>query len=191
MIIHSFDDVLRQPKEWHSFEVSPGGRRVGLWRPVPWLGVGYFVLAELIFFLAYKLPVLHAFYAFVTLFFTPLVYWSIPLALVCAMMRVEFEGLSPHRWVATFVLYAIRPRRTLAGRACPVDETKMSHRGKIRFWHDVHSPRLSHGWIIGGSFSTNVPVRFTYAMRHRRQVVRPGGRPARDHVVDNRIEVRP
>jgi hypothetical protein len=125
------------------------------------------------------------------LFFTPLVYWALPLALVYAMMRVEFEGLSPHRWIYSFALFLIRPKRTLAGRRVPADGTKMSHRGKIRFWHDIHSPRLHHGWITGGRFSTNVPVRFTYALRHHRQVVRRGDRCARDHVVDGKLEVRP
>jgi hypothetical protein len=191
MIIHSFDDVLRAPKEIHSFELSPGGRKVGLWRPVPWIGIGYFAVAELAFYLAYRLPVLDGIYAFVTLFFTPLVYWALPIALVYVMMRVEFEGLSPHSWISAFLLFALRPRRTLAGRRIQAAGTKMSHRGKVRFWHDVHSPRLHHGWIIGGSFSTNVPVRFSYAIRHRSQIIRPGGKPARDHVVEGKLEVRP
>jgi hypothetical protein len=51
MIIHSFDNILRMPRQMHSFEILPG-RRIALPRSVPWISAVYFAVIELALMLA-------------------------------------------------------------------------------------------------------------------------------------------
>lgn len=191
MMIYSFDDVLRAPKSLHSIEVTPGGKsKIPLWRPVPWIGFVYFVLVELAFVIAAKLPVTGV----VSEMFAPLVYYvALPVGVVWLALYAELDGRSPHAWAISYALYMAQPKRTLAGREMVAPGTKIDYAGRVRIWWDVHAPRLHHGWITGGLVSTSLPVHFTYALLHRSRVIAPeaGGANCVGHVVEGKLQVRP
>lgn len=191
MTIHSFDDVLRAPKSLHSVELTPGGKsKIPLWRPVPWIGFVYFILVELVFLIAAKLPVVGV----ASQMFAPLVYYvALPIGVVWLALYAELDGRSPHAWAISYVLYVARPKRVLAGREMVAPGTRIDYAGRVRIWWDVHAPRLHHGWITGGLVSTSVPVRFSYAILHRRRVIAPdvNGDNCIDHTVEGRLQVRP
>lgn len=190
MIIHSFDDVLRAPKSIHSVELTPGGQtKIALWRPVPWIGFLYFVVVELVFVLMAKAPVLDV----LSESFAPAVYYvALPVGVVWLALYGELDGRAPHRWAISYLHYLRRPKRTLAGRSVALAGTRVDYSGKARVWWDLHAPRLHRGWVTGGRVATAVPVRFTYAILHRRQVVVPDDRGIHaEHEVQGRLQVRP
>lgn len=190
MIIHSFDDVLRAPKSIHSVELTPGGKtKVPLWRPVPWIGFLYFVVVELFFVVATHVPVLDV----ASESFAPLVYYvALPVGVVWLALHVELDGRLPHLWALSYLLYLRRPKRTLAGRPVDPVATRTDYSGRVRVWWDLHAPRLQHGWVVGGRFSTTVPARFTHALWHTRQVVTSSehGSIVVEHAVEGRLQVR-
>jgi hypothetical protein len=194
MIVHSFDDVLRQPKTLHAVELTPGGQtKIPLWRPVPWIGIGYFVVIELVLAVAAKTMILDWPYEVVSAISSPLVYYTvIPIGLVVLSFQVELDGLAPHWWLLAWVLYKRRPKRLLAGESVPMPGTKIHYGGKVKIWWDLNAPRLHSGWVTGGRISTSVPIRFTYAIFHRRQVIKPDsdGKMVTDYEVDKKLRVR-
>lgn len=194
MIVHSFDETLRTPKMLHSIETSPGGQtKIALWRPLPWIGIGYFMIIELLLVLAAKHPVVNLPYELVSSLLSPAVYYTvIPVGIVWLAFQVELDGLPPHWWLLAYVLYIRRPKRTLCGEAVPMPGTEIRYSGKVKIWWDLNAPRLHNGWIIGGKFSTSVPASFTYAIFHRRRVLEPNDdyETITDYEVDGKVQVR-
>lgn len=189
MTIHSFDDVLRAAKSIHSVELTPGGTKIPLWRPVSWISFLYFAVVEIVFVLAARVPVLDV----VSQMFAPLVYYvAFPVGVVWLAFRVELDGRAPHLWAISYLLYMRRPKRTLAGRQVSAAGSSLSYAGRVRIWWDLQAPRLHRGWVSGGTITTNVPVRFTHVIRHRHQVlVGDSSGAAASHEVQRRLEVRP
>lgn len=190
MIIYSFDSVLRQQKSIHSIELTPGSKtKIALWRPVPWIGFLYFVFVELAFIIAAKMPVADV----VAEMFAPLVYYvAFPIAVVWFVLRVEFDGRPPHKWLISYALYMRRPKRTLGGR--PVDAAGKCFRyaGRVKIRWDLNAPRLQRGRVVGGTISTAVPAQFTYAILHGRPVLKSrGDRLVDGYEVQKKLEVRP
>jgi hypothetical protein len=194
VIVHSFDDVLRQPKTLHAVELTPGGQtKIPLWRPVPWIGIGYFVVIELVLAVAAKTMILDWPYEVVSAISSPLVYYTVlPIGLVVLAFQVELDGMAPHWWLLAHLLYMRRPKCSYVGEAVPVTGAKIRYGGKVKIWWDLNSPRLHNGWVTGGKISTTVPVRFTYAILHRRRVVKPdsNGKAIESHQVDKKLRVR-
>jgi hypothetical protein len=189
--IYSFDDVIRMPKSIHSVPLTPTGDfNIPLWRPVPWIAFIYFIAVELVFVIAAKVPVLDL----LSQSFAPAVYYFVfPVGVVWFAFKVELEGLKPHAWVLAYLLYLRRPKRVLGGDAVTAVGEAVAYSGRVRIWWDLDAPRLHDGWVTGGRVRTTVPVRFAYALRHRKQVIRPDddrGRLA-DHEVEGRLQVRP
>jgi hypothetical protein len=191
VIIYSFDSVLRARKTIHSVELTPGGgHTVALWRPVPVIAGIYFAAVWAVLFIAARLPVLDV----VSQMFAPLVYYvAFPAGIVWLSMNAHLDGRSPHKWAISYLLYLRRIKRTIAGRKADEDGTKTVHRGKVSIWWDITAPRMHHGWVAGGRITTAVGVRFTHALLHRHQVVRPDDdrRPVLEHDVERRLEIRP
>lgn len=108
-------------------------------------------------------------------------------------MTVEIDGRLPHRWVASTFIYLRRPKRTRGASRLRAEGTKTTHRGRVRFWWGIDAPRLHHGWISGGRFSTRHQVRFTYSLRHMKQVVKQSSKGvlAADYPVEDKIEIKP
>lgn len=190
MIIHSFDDVLRAPKSIHSVELTPGGTKVALWRPISWISFLYFAVVELVFIIAARLPVLNVF----SEMFAPLVYYvAFPAAVVWLAFKVELDGRAPHMWVLSYLRFLRRPKRTVAGQAVTPAGTEVDYSGRVSVTWDLHAPRLHRGWARGGVLSTPLPVRFSHAILHGRQVLRVDekhGQPT-IHEVNGKLEVRP
>jgi len=189
VIIHSFDDVLRAPKSIHSIELTPGGNKIPMWRPIPWIGIFYFVIVEIVFIVAARVPVLDV----LSELFAPLVYYVVfPIAVVWVALNVELDGRSPHRWVASYLAFLARPRRTLAGRPYPAPGSRIVCAGRMRLSWDLNAPRLHRGWVKGGTVGTNVGTRFTHALRHRHPVLKPDDRrvPMSGYEVARRLQVR-
>jgi hypothetical protein len=171
--IHSFNEVLRASKVIHSVELTPGGGyKFALWRPVPWIALLYFVVVELFFVLAARTPVIGLLYQAFSGLFSPAVYYTVlPFGVVWLAFRVELDGRPPHLWALSYMRYLVRPKRTLGGRAVGPSGKAISYSGRVRIWWDLDAPRLHRGWVRGGRVSTNVPARFTHALRHRHQVL--------------------
>jgi len=191
MVIHSFDEVLRQPKMLHSIEVTPGGQtKFALWKPVSWIAVSYFGVA----FLALLIFSKTAPGDMLVSFLSPLVYFIVlPGGIVWLILYSEMDGRAPHVWFWAYVRYFLRPKRTVGGRPAPLPGTKTIYTGKIRISWDLNAPRLKHGWVKGGTVSTSVPVRFTHALRHRHRVMRPSDSDnvLTDYEVAGRMEIKP
>lgn len=191
MIIYSFDDVLRARKMIHSVELTPGGgHAVALWRPVPWMAVLYFAVVELVFLIAARYPVTDV----VSQMFAPAVYYvAFPAGVVWLAFKVELDGRAPHLWLASYLLFLKRPKRTLAGRTVDPPDTRVAYAGRVRIWWDVTAPRLHHGWVLGGRVCTVVPARFTHSLWHRQQLLvgDDDRAPVVDHEVQGRLQVRP
>jgi hypothetical protein len=187
--IFSFDDVIRMQKRIHAIPLTPTGEyTIPLPRSVPWIGFVYWIVTLLIFIVAAKVPVLDV----VSESFAPLVYYGgFPIAVVWLAFNVELEGLKPHAWALVHLRYLRRPKRTLAGRAVPAEGEKISYSGRASFSWDLNAPRLHRGWVKGGRVVTTVPVRFTFSLRHRRQVIAPSARGRlADHDVESKLQVR-
>ena len=190
MTIYSFDDIIRMPKSIHSVPLSPTGEyTIPLWRPVSWIGFAYFLVVELLFVIASKIPVLNV----LSESFAPLAYYVVfPIGVVWLAFKIELEGLKPHTWALAYLLYLRRPKRTLAGRAMTAEGEKISYTGRVRILWDLNAPRLQRGWVTGGHIVTTVPARFTHAIFHRSQVIAPDERGrAVDHEVQGKLQVRP
>lgn len=190
MTIHSFDDVLRQRKSLHSVQLTPGGETFALWRPVPWIAFGYFLIVAFVFFIASKLPVL----GIVRDTFPGLSYFVVlPAIVVWGVFFAELDGIPPHRWATNYLRFLARPKRTLGAHVVAPDGRTVRYAGKVAIWWDLNCPRLHHGWVTGGKVATTVPVRFTHAIIHRRQVMASDDRRyvACGHEVDGKLQVRP
>lgn len=194
MIIHSFDDVLRQPKTLHSVELTPGGQtKIPLWRPLPWIGIAYFFVIVLVLAIMAQHPVIGWPYELISALFSPLVYYTLlPLGIVMLAFQVELDGLAPHWFLLAYVLYLRRPKRTLCGEAVPMPGTKIRYGGKVKIWWDLNAPRLHNGWVAGGKISTSVPASFTYAIFHRKRILEPNEKyeSIKDYEVDGKLRVR-
>lgn len=201
MVIYSFDNVLRMPRQMHSFEVLPG-RRIALPRAVPWISVVYFAVIELVLILASK------FISFISIASVPIsvvsdgnvkpaaalvVYVIVPAALTWISMNVEIDGRAPHRWIVSALHYLKRPKRRIAGNKVRAEESKRVCGGKVRVWWDEAAPRLQHGWVTGGRVSSREPATFTHALRHKHLVMRGhrDGDLVHGHAVEGQLEVRP
>jgi hypothetical protein len=194
LIVYSFDAVLRQRKMVHSVQVTPGSKdKIALWRPLSWMSILYFAIVELVFVIAAKLPLLSVPYEVVATLFSPLVYYALPAGVVWLLFNAQLDGRAPHLWAYSYLLFLVRPKRTLSGRAVRAAGETVSYVGKIRIWWDLHAPRLHHGWVVGGRVTTNVSVRFTHAILHRHQVmVADDDRDVvMDHEVQGKLQVRP
>lgn len=202
MIIHSFDDVLRQPRTSHSFEVPWTGKRVPLPRPVPMIAGVYLLVIELLLVVSDNVV------PFTAMFGSGLsavsggradiaawlvVYVLIPVAIVYLAMSVEIDGRAPYRWVIGMARFAVSPARTWCGQRLPSSDERVRYRGRLLFWWDVHAPRLQRGFVRGGLVSTRRPARFTFSFRHLHPVLRAdeGYAPIENYVVGEKIEVRP
>jgi hypothetical protein len=194
LIVYSFDAVLRQRKMVHSVQVTPGSKdKIALWRPLSWMSILYFAIVELVFVIVAKLPLLNLPYELISAFFSPAVYYVLPAGVVWLLFNAQLDGRAPHLWAYSYLLFLVRPKRTLAGRAVGAVEKTVSYAGKVGIWWDLHAPRLHHGWVTGGRITTSVPVRFTHAISHRNQVmVSDDDRIAAvDHEVEGKLQVRP
>jgi hypothetical protein len=203
--IYSFDAVLRQRKMVHSVQVSPGSKdKIALWRPLSWMSILYFAIVELVFVIAAKLPVLNIPYEIVATFFAPAIYYLLPAGVVWLLFNAQLDGRAPHLWAYSYLLFLVRPKRTLGARSVRAAGQTVSYAGKVKIWWDLHAPRLHHGWVIGGRVTTNVPVRFTHAIFHSRQIMvfdpnRSVGTPDRldptaiaiGHEVQGKLQVKP
>lgn len=190
MVIHSFEEVIRAPKSIHSIPLTPAGHfRIKLWRPVSWISFIYFCALVLVFAIAAKVPVLDI----PSKTFASLVYYiGFPAGIVWLVFYTALDGLAPHAWLITYLTYLRRSKRVLAGRVVAPDGTEVVYGGRVKIWWDLNAPRLHHGWVTGGRIKTSVPVRFTHAIRHRRQVVAYDKRGAlADHEVQGKLQVRP
>jgi hypothetical protein len=193
--IYSFDDVLRAPKSIHSFELSPGGKRIALWRPVPWVGLLYFIVVEIAFLIAERIIPFTAIFDLVMATEAAWITYHLllPIGGVWLAMNAELDGRRPHMWAISILHWASGPRRTMAGQRIPVAGSKIAYGGRVRVFWDVTAPRLHHGWVKGGKVSTSLPVRFTHSVLHRRSVIAPGdsqGVMLDQYEVSNRLEVR-
>jgi hypothetical protein len=204
VIVHSFDGVLRQPRTMHSFDV-PGlsQRRIALPRPVPFIALVYFALVELLVVMSDNvvgysnaigdvLSAVSGGRADLTAWL--ICYAIVPAAIVWLSMNVEIDGRSPHRWIVSMIRLAVSCRRTRCGISVPADGSRFSYRGRLRVWWDESAPRLHHGWVVGGTLSTRVPARFTFAaVRHRHRVIKADHdyAPVERFEVPGRVEVRP
>jgi hypothetical protein len=188
--IYSYDEVLRAPRSFHSFPLSPGGHQMALYKPVPWISLVYFAVVELLVVVLAHTPPGHALIAVLK----PLCYYAaLPGGVVWLVMHVELDGRSPHRWTYSYLKFLARPRRTLAGSAIARPGRRIVTSGSVRVLWDAHAPRLHHGWLRGGVLTTSVPVRFTFSLRHRSRVV--VGDDERvcvaGYAVHDRVQVRP
>jgi hypothetical protein len=191
--VESFEDVLRARRRQHTVNFRPNGKRYALPRPVAWLDAIYFgvlfvatlAIDKLLHVVGLIEMVFHAESSWV------LFHLVLPGALLWLANNAQFDGRKPHMWVWSYILFLLRPKRTLAGRT--MSSKPIHYKSRVRFWWDELAPRLHHGWVIGGTISTLSGVRFTYSLRHRKPVVRPSHRhqPADHHAVAKRMEVKP
>jgi hypothetical protein len=200
MIIHSFDNILRMPRQMHSFEILPG-RRIALPRSVPWISAVYFAVIELALVLAsHVISFVAALSSVIGIVVDGnlkpagflISYVLIPAGLTWISMNVEIDGRAPHRWIVSALRYVKRPKRQYLGRAVRVEGSKKTYGGKVRVWWDEAAPRLQHGWVTGGRVSSREPAAFSHALRHGHLVMRAhrDGHLVHDHEVEGQIEVR-
>jgi hypothetical protein len=199
MTIHSFHDVLRARRSMHSFEILPG-HRIPLPRPITYVNALYFFGVLLVMLVVGKVvPLveivgapLHVVAGDASIAAWVCVYVIVPAAIVWLADNAEVDGRAPHRWVVSFARYYRRPKRTLAGMPIRREGARTVCRGHVRFWWDLATPRLHHGWIKGGRVSSRVPVRFTHAVRHKQPVFAPHdeGEVVFGYEVSDRLEVR-
>jgi hypothetical protein len=188
--IHSFRRVLKPRRDIHTIR-EPGGKVWVLWRPVPMLGLAYFVALEVLFFAVSRLPVIGTVLDPFTHLSLPL-WWIVPGVLAHWLVTsTAFDGRLPHRWVQSYVQFWVRPKRTRGG--VPVKDSPASFR--VRAWMDEHAPDLHRSRINGpASVRFNVPVRFGLSAvnRHfRARQARDGDPPAEPYEVTERLEVKP
>ena len=193
MVIEPFDDVLRSPKRLHAVELTPGGQKLSLWKPVPYDVAKLFVAVLAVLFVMARVPVLDLLHEFVSVMFGGGVayYVALPAGIVWIAYYAELDGRSPHRWAYSYLLFLLRPKRTIAGRPVKRDGATVRYKGKTKVWWDLHAPRLHHGWVRGGRVTTSVPASFTSSFRHTNPVMRVDGDYA--PVVDRevvKLEVR-
>jgi hypothetical protein len=116
----------------------------------------------------------------------------LPFGIVWLAFNVSLDGLAPHVWAITYLLNMRQPKCSIAGHSVPLDGDTIRYGGKVKIWWDLNAPRLHRGWVTGGKITTSVPVRFTHAIRHRSQVIRPDNDGiCVDHEVQGKLQVRP
>lgn len=193
MIIESFDDVLRTPKRLHAIELTPGGQKLPLWKPVSHASAQLFVVIEVVLIFMAKVPLLDFLHELVASMFGSWAYYTVlPAGIVWLAFYAELDGRAPHLWAYSYMLFLIRPKRTIAGRPMKSSGTKIRSAGKIKIWWDLDAPRLHHGWVRGGRVTTNVPVNFAHSFRHTKPTIRANDDYARivEYEVAQKLEVR-
>lgn len=77
-------------------------------------------------------------------------YWgTLPVALVLAMLKLQYEGRSPHALIAGAVHAALRPRRTSGLRPIAREQRVLRPIGELVIKPDLHSPTFTAGVIKG------------------------------------------
>jgi hypothetical protein len=126
MIIHSFDNILRMPRQMHSFEILPG-RRIALPRSVPWISAVYFAVIELALVLAsHVISFVAALSSVIGIVVDGnlkpagflISYVLIPAGLTWISMNVEIDGRAPHRWIVSACATSSVPSASISAERC-------------------------------------------------------------------------
>jgi hypothetical protein len=201
MTIYSFDGILRQRRRLHSVETFSRSK-IALWRPVPLVGIGYFIVVAVAVAAFYKVvPVdelLTASLSAISGGDAGVASWiccyvAVPTAIVWLAMNSEIDGRAPHRWAFSCLRFLVKDKHTFCGQRVRRHGAHVRYRGRIRFFWDVDAPRLHHGWVVAGRVYTRARVHFGHALRHRHPTMTASqaGHEVTGYEVSDRLEVRP